>query len=190
MSEPITALGGAVSQNGIAKVAEAAREGMITLRGDVTSAAVKKALKSVTGAAMPGAGQMATSGSYTLCWMSPDEVLVLCPADTVGDTLTALQNAAGTAHVLVVNVTDARASFTVAGPLAREVMAKLCPVDLAPGAFEPGMFRRTRLAQVAAAVWMPEAERFRIVCFRSQARYVFDVLCVAAQEGSAVGAFN
>ena len=71
----------------------------------------------------------------------------------------------------------------------REVMAKLAPVDLAPASFTPGMFRRTRIAQVPAAFWMPQEGVFRVVCFRSVAQYVFDVLCVAAQPGSEVGAF-
>jgi len=77
----------------------------------------------------------------------------------------------------------------VRGPHAREVMAKLAPVDLAPAAFTPGMFRRTRMAQVPAAFWMPEEDVFRVVCFRSVAQYVFDLLSIAAQPGSEVGAF-
>jgi sarcosine oxidase subunit gamma len=68
-------------------------------------------------------------------------------------------------------------------------MAKLCPVDLAPGSFGPGQIRRTRLAQVPAALWMDSDDSFRIVCFRSVAQYVFDVLRTAANSQSAVGAF-
>jgi sarcosine oxidase subunit gamma len=51
------------------------------------------------------------------------------------------------------------------------------------------MFRRSRLAQVPAAFWMPDAETFQIVCFRSVARYMFDLLSIAAQPGSEVGHF-
>jgi sarcosine oxidase subunit gamma len=68
-------------------------------------------------------------------------------------------------------------------------MAKLAPVDFAPGAFGPGDFRRSRLAQVAGAFWMEEDGSFCIICFRSVADYVFKLLKVAAQPGSAVGAF-
>jgi sarcosine oxidase subunit gamma len=49
------------------------------------------------------------------------------------------------------------------------------------------MFRRTRMAQVPAALWLADPETFQVICFRSHARYVFDLLCVAAQEGSEVG---
>ena len=86
-------------------------------------------------------------------------------------------------------MSDARASFRVSGPHAREVLGKLCPVDLAPAQFTPGMFRRTRMAQVPAALWLAEEDALQVICFRSQARYVFDLLCVAAQEGSEVGVY-
>ena len=82
-----------------------------------------------------------------------------------------------------------RAVFQLGGAGAREVIAKLCPVDMAPGQFEPGMFRRTRMAQVPAAFAMIDAETIEIICFRSVAEYVFDLLCVAAAPGSQVGAY-
>ena len=69
-------------------------------------------------------------------------------------------------------------------------MAKLAPVDLSPDAFKLGMFRRTRMAQVAAAFWMVDDTTFQIVCFRSNAQYVLDLLKVAAQKGSEVGFFK
>jgi len=40
------------------------------------------------------------------------------------------------------------------------VMAKLAPVDLVPGQFEPGMIRRTRISQVPAAFWMKDEQTF------------------------------
>ncbi|WP_300056117.1 sarcosine oxidase subunit gamma [uncultured Roseobacter sp.] len=186
MSEPVTALGGVASDAGIAAIAEAPLQGMITLRGDLSASAVKKAAKAVSGVDLPGAGAVQMDGESGLCWMSPDELLVLCPYAEAAERLERLQTALAKTHALAVNVSDARASFTVSGPRAREVMGKLCPVDLAPDRFTPGIFRRTRMAQVPAAFWMNDTERFRIVCFRSQAQYVFDLLTVAAQPGSEV----
>ncbi|WP_195818762.1 sarcosine oxidase subunit gamma [Roseobacter sp. MH60115] len=190
MSEPVTALGGASADNGIATLAEASLQGMISLRGDLTASAVKKAVTSASGAAMPEQGRVTAEGDRALCWMSPDELLLLCPYDAVGETLDRMHKALAKSHALAVNVSDARAMFRVSGARAREVMAKLSPVDLAPDQFTPGMFRRTRLAQVPAAFWMPEEEAFHIICFRSQAQYVFDVLTVAAQPGSSVGVYQ
>lgn len=188
MSEAVTALGGAVSDGGIARVREVPLQGMITLRGDHSQAGIAKAATLVAPGEMPGPGEARIDGATGVAWMSPDEALVLCPYADVADVLARMQKALGKSHALAVNVSDARASFTVSGPHARDVLAKLCPVDLAPGRFEPGAFRRTRLAQVACALWPVDGETLQLVCFRSQARYVFDLLCIAAQPGSEIHA--
>ena len=73
--------------------------------------------------------------------------------------------------------------------LDREVLGKLAPVELSSEAFQPGQIRRSRLAQVAGAFWMDDAETLRVVCFRSAADYVFNLLKVAAQPGSEVGVY-
>jgi sarcosine oxidase subunit gamma len=46
------------------------------------------------------------------------------------------------------------------------------------------------MAQVAAAFWMVDAQTIQVVCFRSNAQYMFDLLKVAAQPGSEVGFFK
>jgi sarcosine oxidase subunit gamma len=81
----------------------------------------------------------------------------------------------------------ARAAIDLVGPGWREVLAKGSPIDLAPGRFEPGDFRRTRLGQVAVAIWASEAETAHLVCFRSVAGFVFDWLRTAAAPGSLPG---
>lgn len=189
MSEAASALGGATWTDGMADVREIGPVGMITLRGDLSAAAIRKAATGVAGVDMPGQGEAIFEGESGLCWMSPDELLVVCPYDKVAGTLEKLYKALGEAHALAVDVSDARAVFRLSGADAREVLAKLAPVDLAPGSFEPGMFRRTRVAQVPAAFRMVDVETFEIICFRSVARYVFDLLKTAAQPGSEVGYF-
>ncbi|MDW4497040.1 sarcosine oxidase subunit gamma family protein [Sulfitobacter sp. D35] len=190
MSDAVKALGGAHFDTGIAQVTELPPTGMITLRGDLTASSFAKAIQKAAGVAIPGPREARIDGAQGLMWMSPDELLLLCSYDAVPDMLASLQDGFGDAHAMAVNVSDARALFSVEGAAAREVLAKLCPVDLAPHAFGSGSFRRTRLAQVPAALWMPDEDVFRVVCFRSVARYVFDVLSVAAQPGSEVGYFR
>lgn len=190
MLKPVSALNNAGYDAGIAHVSELGAKGMITLRGDLSAKAVTKAAAAVAGTSMPAQGHCTADGAGGIAWMSPDELLLMCTYEDAGDKLAELSKKLGKAHALVVNVSDARAVFEVRGPLAREVMAKLAPVDLAPSVFTPGMFRRSRIAQVPAAFWMPADDVFHVVCFRSVAQYVFDVLNVAAQPGSEVGAFS
>jgi len=186
----MSALNGVTFTDGIAQIAELGPRGMITLRGDQSDKALQKALKSATGVAMPLQRETITAGDYTVAWMSPDELLIICPYEVALTTQAALSSKLAGSHALAVNVSDARAVFEVTGPHAREVLAKIAPVDLSPDQFGVGKIRRTRLGQVAAAFWMTSEDTFNVVCFRSVAQYVFDVLAVAAQKGSEVDAFK
>lgn len=189
MSNAVTALNGALWDDGIARIEEVGLQGMITLRGDLSNSTLQEAAKGAAGVDMPGVRESKCEGESGICWMSPDELLVMCPYEDVSANLEKLQAVLAGQHALAVDVSDARANFRVSGSNAREVMAKLCPVDLSPSAFPIMSFRRTRLAQVPAAFWLRDADTFQIICFRSQAQYVFDVLKVAAQPGSEVCVF-
>lgn len=190
MSDPVSALKNAAYNAGIAEIKEIGPVGMITLRGDLSAKPVQKAAVAATGVKFPQLREcLTTESGKGIAWMSPDELLIMCGYADATATLDGLTKALAKSHALAVNVSDARAVFEVSGPHAREVMAKVAPVDLAPAQFTAGTIRRTRIAQVPAAFWMPQDDVFRVVCFRSVAQYVFDVLSVAAQPGSEVNAF-
>jgi sarcosine oxidase, subunit gamma len=186
MSESVSALGG-VSFDGYVRVAEQGPQGMIVLRskGDGLAEAL-----AALGLPVPGQRRIEVAGDRAVAWMSPDEVLIWLPYAEVPQAVQALGATLAGKHHLVADVSDARAVFTVTGPGAREVLAKACPVDFAPAAFGPGEVRRTRAAQVAAAVWMSGEDTFTLVCFRSVARYVFDLLSTLARPGAEVGLYR
>ncbi len=189
MSDPVSALNHANSTEGLVTITETGPVGMITLRGDLGAKPVQKAAIAAGGVNMPEQGKCLTELDRGIAWMSPDELLILCRYDEVAGKVDDLQGKLAKQHALVVNVSDARAVFDVRGAAVREVMAKLCPVDMHPASFTPGTFRRTRMAQAAAAFWMPEEGVVRVICFRSVAQYVFDLLRVGAQPGSEVDFF-
>lgn len=188
MSSAVSALNGAVYA-GYVKVEELGLSGMITIRGDLSNASFKTAVKGAMGVAVPSQRAIAFSGKTGLAWMSPDELLALVPYKDAEKTVAELSAKLKSKHHLVVNVSDARAMFQLSGDKVREVMAKLTPVDMAPGAFEPGVIRRTRLAQVPAAFWMTDQRTMSVVCFRSVAQYMHDLLKDAAEPGGEVGLF-
>jgi len=188
MSEAVSALDGATFE-GFCTVRDAGLLGMVTLRGDLAGKSFGVAVKKTTGCAVPGQGAIVEAKGRRLAWMSPDELLLFCAYDEAKALCAALTEALAGQHALAVNVSDARAVFHAEGPQVREVMAKLTPANVAPGAFGPGQMRRTRLAQVAAAFHMPDDTSFEIVCFRSVGKYVFDLLAHAARPGSEVGLF-
>lgn len=185
MSDRVSALSGARG-GAIAHVEEAGLIGMITLRGDFADKGFGAALKTAGGMALPAQRAITRAKGRALVWMSPDELLLVCDHGEAQSLTDALGAGFGDLHAIAVNVSDARAVFDITGRHARDVLAKLFPVDLSAAAFQPGQVRRSRMAQVPAALWMEDDTRFRVVCFRSVARYAFDVLCVAAQAGSEV----
>lgn len=189
MSEPVSALKNPSEDTQIANISEIGPHGMISLRGDLDGKALTRAAVVAGGVNLPDRGRITLKGEHGIAWMAPDEVLILCPHVQVHDRLAALREDLGGQHALAVNVSDARAMFRLRGARVREIVAKLAPVDMHPGRFEQGMFRRTRFAQVPAAFWMPDGETVQILCFRSVARYMFDLLTVAAQPGADVGYF-
>lgn len=186
MSEPVSALAGARFE-GAATVEDAGPVGMITLRGDLASRALAAAVMDATGCEVPGVRRIAGRPPGAALWMSPDELLLFVPRADAPARTAALAEALAAEHHLAVDVSDARALIRVAGPGAREVLAKGAPVDLAPAAFGIGDARRTRLGQVAVAFWMPEADTFELICFRSVAGFVFDWLTTAAAPDSLPG---
>ncbi|QYX56425.1 sarcosine oxidase subunit gamma family protein [Roseovarius sp. SCSIO 43702] len=186
MSEAQSALAGA-SREGMVRVREAGLHGMITLRGDLGSAKVKTAVKDAAGLDVPAQRKIVSEGETAVAWMSPDELLILVPYAKVEDALAKVEKALKGEHFLAVNVSDARAVFVLEGAQVRDVMAKIAPVDMARDAFGPGDFRRTRLAQIAGAFWMPDDETVKAICFRSVAQYAFDLFSTAAETGGEVG---
>ena len=180
MSEPVSALNGAVAE-GFATIREIGPLGMITLRCKADVKALPKAIKAAVGTGVPAQRRVVVEGDRACGWMSPDEYLLVMPYAGVAEALEAIAKAMGKEHHLAVDVSDARAVFRIEGAKAEQVLAKLSPVDFA--ALEPGELRRTRAAQVAAAFWK-EGEGYTLVCFRSVARYVFDLLATSAKPGS------
>jgi sarcosine oxidase subunit gamma len=189
MSDVALALGGA-NFDGLVEITELAGQGMVTLRGDLTDNTIVTAVKDVFGVTLPGTRETAFSGGTGALWMSPDEAMLSCSYDKAQDLADDLAAKLADAHALVVNVSDARAVFQLKGTMLREVIAKLAPVDMSADAFTPGMVRRTRMAQVAAAFWMDDARTARVVCFRSVAAYMFGILSMSADESSAVNHFT
>ena len=183
MSEAVSALPEAAA-SGFVRVEEAGLVGMITIRGNLTDKAFRKAVKAETGVEIPGQGQRTTIGDNALLWMSPDELMLTCPHEAAPGMIGKL--------TLVENVSDARAVFRITGEggAIRDALGKLTPADLRPAVFPANIVRRTRLSQVPAAFWFEDDDRAIVVCFRSVAKYTFDLLANAATSGAEVGYFR
>jgi sarcosine oxidase, subunit gamma len=177
MSDPVAPLGSAAFE-GSAMVRETGPLGMITLRARPDAPGLAKAVKLATGCALPAQRAIVEKDGRAAAWMSPDEYLLLLPRADVPKALADLAKALKDQHHLAADVSDARAVFSVTGPKADEVVARLAPLDFA--LLPEGEIRRTRLAQVACALWR-QGGGLTIITFRSVARYAFDILVNAAR---------
>ncbi|MFN3644145.1 MAG: sarcosine oxidase subunit gamma [Gemmobacter sp.] len=160
-------------------ITRAAPQGMMTLKAPLGDPAVAAALGTL-GLTLPARRRLVRSGARAAAWMAPDELLLLVPE--AGAAMAALAPPLAGTHHLLADVSDARAVFCLAGPGTRGVLARLCPVDFDPGAFGPGDVRRSRAAQVAAAIWAEDVADFRLACFRSVEGYVAALLGRAAAD--------
>lgn len=170
-------------------VVEAPLRGMISLRADLSAPAVAAAVKAATGASAPAALRCWSDGEIGAYWMAPDELLL---TTAYGAVQAAYDRAAatlsGVPHLLA-DVSDARQVIELSGPGAREVAAKGVSVDLDPGRFRVGDFRRTQLGGTAAALGLvgDDPDRFEIFCFRSYAFYVQRWLVASADAHAEIG---
>ncbi|MGP9791865.1 sarcosine oxidase subunit gamma [Roseinatronobacter sp. NSM] len=182
MSDTITSALSGAQFAGFVTVSEGGLRGMITLRGDLSSDALARAVADTTGLDIPAQRRVTHAGAMAAAWMSPDELLLMLPYDQAGAMADKLAAALAGEFATVANTSDARAVFTLQGAGVCDALAKICPVDFSE--FAQGDIRRTRAAQVAAAVWMSGPDQVTLLCFRSVAQYMFDLLCAAAAPGS------
>ncbi|MBL4813430.1 MAG: sarcosine oxidase subunit gamma [Rhodobacteraceae bacterium] len=182
MSDAVTALDGATFEGDLT-LRDAGLTGMLTLRGDLGDGALMAAVTALTGTDFPAQGRICATDGKAAAWMSPDELLILLPYAEADAAAAQLSAKLAGQHHLCVNVSDARAYMQLRGDGAREILAKLVPADLAPGRFGPGQFRRTRLGEVATALWMPQEDAFDLICFRSVGSYVFAQVKTAIEAG-------
>ncbi len=190
MSEPRSTLNRAVAVEGQSiRIEDRGPVGQVTLRGDLSSAALKKAVKAGVGVDVPGPLRAAFDGDRGAVWMSPDELLLFTAYDQAGVLAAALGAALAGKHHMAIDVSDARAMITLAGSGVAEVLAKGAPVDLSPAAFPVGAARRSHIGGVAVGFWRKDGDVWEVVCFHSFARHLFDWLVESSVDGSEVGAF-
>ena len=161
---------------------------MLSLRAKPGTPGLAEAILAATGCALPEARRITRAGEALCGWMSPDEYLLVLPAEQGAKALDALHEGLKGQHHLAVDVSDARVYYAIEGAGAGDVLRRLTPADVTDlGADE---LRRSRLAQVAAAFWQVpgEGESYRLVAFRSVGDYVGALLSGAAASASASGA--
>lgn len=128
---------------------------------------LQAALRNAYGLALPSEPKRVAANGVAVVWSGPDQWLAIAERTHGRDLETELKpRLAGLAAV--VDLSDARAILRIAGPRAREVMAKGVPVDLHPREFKPGDVAITHASHIGVIVCqIDEAPSYDILVPRS-----------------------
>ena len=111
----------------------------VNLRGDKNDPAFVEAVRQALGLDLPTRpNTAAATDDLALLWLGPDEWLAMqhdAAPDAEARLAAQLSSALGDLHTAVTAVGESLACITVAGPRARDVIAKGCPLDLHPSVF-------------------------------------------------------
>jgi sarcosine oxidase subunit gamma len=142
----------AASQTGTAQdaeilLAERPHRCQINLRGNPEDPAFMESVRQATGIDLPRTpNSAARSGELRALWLGPDEWLLIGPPAREADLLRNLRASLAGQHVGLTDVSEARTCILVAGPRARELLARGISLDLHPRQFGPGRCAQTGLA--------------------------------------------
>jgi sarcosine oxidase subunit gamma len=129
----------------------------------------------------------AARGQLTVLWLGPDAWLLAGPPGDGGSRIDGLRQALADLHAGITDVTDGRVALRLAGPDAREVLAKGCPLDLHPRAFPPGSCAQSLVAKASVLIHLLDDEpgrgpTFDLYVARSFAHYLWTWLDDAGRE--------
>ena len=127
-------------------------------------------------------------GETWWCPITRGRALAICPSGETAALRARLEEAAGAAAV--VEVTTAYAALAISGPLAREVFARFCAIDLRHVVMPVGAFRPGSVARTPGMVLREAEDRYLTLFGAAHGEYVWTVVADAAGHlgGGPVGA--
>jgi len=124
---------------------------------------------------------------HAALWLGPDEWLILGPADTAHEIVTALEAAFADVQRSVVDVSANRVAIALTSDDRLELLSHVCSLDLDPRVWPAGGCAQTLLGR--AQVILVERDRTTPVLVRpSFADYVVDLLVAVRGATGGVGA--
>jgi sarcosine oxidase subunit gamma len=163
---------------------ECAFLGYVNLRGDASNPAFADAVASVLNLMPPlEPNTVAEDSGKVVCWLGPDEWLIMTPAGVEDDLIRTLRTALGDLFAAVTDVSSGFTLIAVGGARARDLLATGCSLDLHPRVFGPGRCAQTLLAEAGVLIRQrDESPVFELVVRRSFADYLWLWLEQAAKE--------
>ncbi|MEU6661922.1 sarcosine oxidase subunit gamma family protein [Streptomyces sp. NPDC046821] len=120
--------------------------------GTPAAAAVEASL----GITLPGPSRSEMAGDVKALWLGPDEWLLVAPEGQQDVLVEQLREAIGEEFATVTDVSAQRTTLALSGPLAREVLAQGCAIDLDGRVTPVGSCLTTLLAQAPVTLVVRE----------------------------------
>ncbi len=138
----------------------------LPLGGEDAAAA---AIQAAFGIKMPPVGKAAadSDGTYWLLRMGSDQLFVIFPHAGAGAEKAVAQKLAGT--VYSTDQSDNWVAMELSGPRARQVLERICPIDLHPQAFAEGDVARTTMEHLGSIILRTGADEFLLLSASSSA---------------------
>ncbi len=147
--------------------------GILALRGHARDPQFMAAAEKLTGAALPldiGAARAVPAGHVLA--LSPSEWWLVTAGSPVPEA----------PGLRCVDQSEGRTVMRLAGPRARDVLAKGCGLDLHPKAFAAGCCTQTPVAHIGCVLHHPDDVTWDFYVPRSYARHFWEWLTDAASE--------
>lgn len=157
--------------------------GQINLRGDPANPVFQAAVQNVFSQSLPGDPNSVTVAGHRICWLGPDEWLVLTAADRAAGLIDELESALAGQHAAINDISGGQVLLNVRGMHAADLFAKGCTLDFHPASFKPGGCAQSGLAKANVLfIRAASADEFDIVVRRSFSDYVAKWLLRAGGE--------
>ncbi|MDR7300425.1 sarcosine oxidase subunit gamma [Haloactinomyces albus] len=155
----------------------------VNLRAPTASPSVAR-IERTLGLTLPREPNRVAGGEHdAVLWLGPDEWLVMAPEGQAGRIVEAVRTASADSPGSTVDVSANRTTLRLAGPTAREVLEKVCSLDLHPRAFGPGQCAQSLFGRTQAVLWQVGTEPdYRLLVRGSFANYLTDLLLDAMAE--------
>ena len=131
-------------------------------------AAAQKAIKVAFGSALPDVGKSVLSKGVRLVRMSLDQGFVIFTHATPDAEPFVAKKLKGTAYTT--DQTDVWTGLILSGAHARNVLERICPIDLHPGAFAVDDAARTLMEHLGVLIIRTDTDEFLLMSASSSAK--------------------
>ena len=153
----------------------------INLRGDPGNDGFRKSAETALGQPLPAEPNTTTAGTHTICWLGPDEWLVLAEGPDAAGLARVLEQALSQHDAAANDVSGGQVLMRLTGSGVRRLLAKGCTLDFHPRVFRPGTCAQSGLAKANVLIRLgDDPDSFDVVVRRSFADYLLRWLRHAA----------